>query len=478
MPGPAPLPDGFRIELDPEVRRPGDGSALVGGSPLRILRLSARGRSLVDRLAAGAPVPADPPSQRLARRLLDAGIAHARPPRPAETAGVAVVIPVCNDPGGLSATIAALHTTAASRPVVVVDDHSVDPQGIAAAAGRAATLIRQPRRGGPAAARNAGWRATTEPLVAFLDADCEPRPGWLDQLLPHFADPQVAAVAPRIMAAPVSGAPALLTAYEAHRSPLDLGPREAGVRPRSRVAYVPSAALVVRRQVLETTGGFDATLAVGEDVDFVWRLTTAGWTVRYDPAAVVAHPTRSCWAGWLRQRYTYGTSAAPLARRHGRAVAPASVPAWSTAVWMLLLAGRARLAVGLAGGGAAALTLRLGRQRIPAREACRLAATSHLRAGLGLVRALRRAWPPAAVAMALTCRRRRPALAAAFAVSLLVERPLRAGVGPARFAAVRLLDDLAYATGVWAGCLRTRSGRALLPDVSAPWWPGTAPPTR
>jgi hypothetical protein len=36
----------------------------------------------------------------------------------------------------------------------------------------------------------------------------------------------------------------------------------------------------------------------------------------------------------------------------------------------------------------------------------------------------------------------------------------------ARCAAVSLLDDAAYGAGLWAGCLRARSVRALLPTVS------------
>ncbi len=35
---------------------------------------------------------------------------------------------------------------------------------------------------GASAKRNAGWRTTTAPLVAFTDDDCEPAPGWLDAL--------------------------------------------------------------------------------------------------------------------------------------------------------------------------------------------------------------------------------------------------------------------------------------------------------
>jgi mycofactocin glycosyltransferase len=41
----------------------------------------------------------------------------------------------------------------------------------------------------------------------------------------------------------------------------------------------------------------------------------------------------------------------------------------------------------------------------------------------------------------------------------------RPALGPARFVALRLADDLAYAAGVWAGCARERSARALLPDL-------------
>ena len=36
------LPDGFAVRLDPRVRRRDGGSALPGGSPLRLLRLAPR----------------------------------------------------------------------------------------------------------------------------------------------------------------------------------------------------------------------------------------------------------------------------------------------------------------------------------------------------------------------------------------------------------------------------------------------------
>ena len=110
-------------------------------------------------------------------------------------------------------------------------------------------MLRHEHPRGPAAARNAGLAEATTPLVAFLDSDVLPTPGWLEPLLAHLADPAVGLVAPRIVAgAAGAGEAGWLGRYEAVRSSLDLGPDPAVVVPRTRVAYVPSAAMLVRRR--------------------------------------------------------------------------------------------------------------------------------------------------------------------------------------------------------------------------------------
>ena len=68
-----------------------------------------------------------------------------------------------------------------SFDVVVVDDGSVPPVELPWVDARV-TVTRQ-SQGGPASARNAGALATQAPLVAFLDDDCEPAPGWLAALI-------------------------------------------------------------------------------------------------------------------------------------------------------------------------------------------------------------------------------------------------------------------------------------------------------
>jgi mycofactocin system glycosyltransferase len=458
------------LVLDPGVRRIDGGTVLVGGAPLRLLRLTPAGARLVDRIEAGEPVPPGAAATRLARRLLDGGLAHPRPDAvaaPYAPADVAVVIPVRDRPAGLARTLACLAAGAAPGEIVVVDDGSVVPVEVADVADGAAPpgvrSVRHELPRGPAAARNTGWRATGAPVVAFLDADVEPEAGWLTTLLAHLADAAVVAVAPRITPVVPDGVPGWLGAYEEVRSPLDLGPTEAPVRPGSRVPYVPTAALVVRRGALARAGGFDEAMSHGEDVDLVWRLAAAGGTVRYEPRSTVAHPVRSDLGAWLRQRYGYGSSAAPLALRHPGAVAPLTVSGWSAAAWGLVALGAPAAGAALGSATTAALVPRLSNLAHPWREAGRLAGLGNLYAGRQVADALRRAWFPLAVPLALRPRSR-PALAAALLVPAAVEWvERRPRLDPVRWTALRLADDLAYGAGLWAGSLAARTTAALRP---------------
>jgi hypothetical protein len=104
------LPAGWRLVLDEAARRADDGRVIIGGAPLRVLQLSAAGVRVLDALAGGRPLPDSVAERQLARRLVDAGLAHPRPP---EGTGptpddVAVVIPVRDMTEGLAETLAAI----------------------------------------------------------------------------------------------------------------------------------------------------------------------------------------------------------------------------------------------------------------------------------------------------------------------------------------------------------------------------------
>ena len=461
--------------LDPSTRRTDDGTVIIGGAPLRVMRLTTKGAAAVAAWAEGAPVGSDLGGRRLARRLVAAGAAH---PRPLPTAPIAervtVVIPVRDRSRGLDETLA--HLGSPGVRVIVVDDGSGDHEARATAevvARFGADLVRRAQSGGPAAARNSGWQEAHTELVAFLDADCLPGSGWLDGLVAHFDDPAVGAAAPRIRSFAPPGTPPLLEAYEQARSPLDRGPQEAPVRPRSRVPFVPSAALIVRRHTLAALGGFDPSMAVGEDVDLVWQITRSGGSVRFVPDVEVAHPARTTWGAWVRQRVAYGTSATGLHDRHGSAVAPLAISGWSAAAWALALGGWPVAGLAVAGATTALLPRKLEPLRHPWQEAARLALPGHGWAGRGIADAMRRAWWPLLLLASIPSRRVRRASIAAATIPALVEWVMeRPAVDPVRWVGVRLADDVAYGAGVWCGCIRRRRFGALLPDLSD--WPGRA----
>ncbi|MEU5599795.1 mycofactocin biosynthesis glycosyltransferase MftF [Streptomyces sp. NPDC020298] len=444
------------LTADPSLTRLDGGRTLLGGSPYRVLRLSGAGARLVDGWLGGEEVADRPGQRRLADQLVSAGLVHPRyAPGPFTAADVTAVLPVRDHPE-VTETLGGLAELAG---VVVVDDGSAVPLPGAA--------VRHPVSRGPAAARNSGWRLAGTELVAFLDADVVPETGWLEALLPHFADPEVVAVAPRVCSRPGSSA---LARYEQERSPLDLGPLPAVVRPGSRVSYVPTATLVVRVSALRALGGFDESMRYGEDVDLVWRLAGRGLRVRYEPASRVRHAPRPTWPAWVRQRFHYGTSAAPLALRHGTAAAPVRVSPWTLACWTAVAAGRPAAAAGTALVTAGLLPRKLRGVGVPAKESVALALRGHWGAGRVFADAVTRSWWPVAVPALAASRTGRVLLAAAFARHVDDWRTRRPDLPLPHWLAARVADDLTYGAGVWWGALRHRTLAPLRPDTAP--WPG------
>lgn len=457
------LPIGFAVELDTRVRRLNDGRALLGGAPLRLLRLSP---TAVHLLGPGPLLRVrDVTTAALARRLLDTGVAHPRPAASGAAADVTVVVPVRDRPEGLHRLLSAVRRTAGPIPVLVVDDGSRDAQAVRRlCAEHSAILIRHDTPHGPAAARNAGLAAARTPYAALLDSDCTPLGGWLDLLRGHLDDPTVAAVAPRIVARP--GRTGWLADYERADSALDLGPREGPVTPHGAIPYVPSVALLVRRAALGP--GYDEEMRVAEDVDLVWRLVAAGWRVRYEPAALVAHDHRTTLGPWALRRAYYGTGAAPLAGRHGAAVAPIVVSPWSAAAWVALLSGHRRgpdAALVILAWAAYRLGTRLTEVEPGQALAFRLVGLGTAYAGRQLASALTRHYWPLSLIAGLISRRVRILIAvAAIADGLLAWWPRRHLLPFPRFLAARRLDDLCYGAGLWWGAAEQRSLAALRPE--------------
>jgi glycosyltransferase involved in cell wall biosynthesis len=180
---------------------------------------------------------------------------------------------------------ALLHSLVSQRgagalEAIVVDDGSRDltpdllERGIDGMEVRA--LRHDPPRG-PAAARNAGWRAARGELVAFLDDDVVAEEGWAGALL-----------------AAHRRAPGAVIQGRTDPDPAEL--EAAGVFRRSRAVTgpdpgYPACNIAYPRALLERLGGFYEGFRrpSGEDTDLAWRARAAGAEVIYEDSARVRH---------------------------------------------------------------------------------------------------------------------------------------------------------------------------------------------
>ena len=220
------------------------------------------------------------------------------------TVRVSVVVPTCNRPDMLGRCLAALRDQdldPAEYEIVIADDGAPDgdatrrlvEEAARAPGGPGVRYLPLAERRGPAAARNAGWRAARGRIVAFTDDDCVPTPGWLRAGLDAFYDGVVGASGRVVV--PLPPRP---TDYELNAGGLN------------RSQFV-TASCFYRRDALQLAGGFDERFgqAWREDSDLFFTLLERqngdGQHLRLvrAPGALVVHPVRPApWGISLRQQ--------------------------------------------------------------------------------------------------------------------------------------------------------------------------------
>jgi glycosyltransferase involved in cell wall biosynthesis len=214
----------------------------------------------------------------------------------------------------------------------VVDDCS-DDDPAAVAEGLGAQVIRRGRPGGPYAARNDGWRATTQPYVLFTDARCIAHDGLLDRLR------EAASHDPALVFADIVIRPGgrLAERVAARRQHLRL----AYYRDDSFLPFFPTACLAVRREALEAVEGFRG-LESGGDADLCWRVQLAGFTgLREIDEALMEWRPRTDVVSLVQQWAKYGRSNALL--RHEYRSRGATAPPPQSNIRLVAIYGRRTL---------------------------------------------------------------------------------------------------------------------------------------
>jgi len=190
--------------------------------------------------------------------------------------------------------------------LVVVDNGSTDGSADALLAADPEVKLLHLDNPGLGAAVNRGTHELRTDVVFCLNPDAIVHPGAIKTLTTALeSDDGVAMVGPRLLNVDGSIYPSArsfpqLSHAIGHAVMSLMKPNNRWTRRYKRldenyevaheVDWVSGAAMFVRRSAFDEVNGFDpAYFLYMEDVDLCWRLHNAGWSVVYEPAAIVTH---------------------------------------------------------------------------------------------------------------------------------------------------------------------------------------------
>ena len=196
----------------------------------------------------------------------------------------AVVIPTIGRPG-LTQLVASVDGDPAPACIVVADDRRDAAAQLDLPATTAPLIVVRTHGRGPAAARNAGWRATDADWIAFLDDDVSIPLDWCRRLVEDLdgLSDNVAASQAWIFVPTPEGRPP----NDAERRTTNL----------SGALWI-TADMAYRRSALLASGGFDERFprAFREDADLALRTVRLGYAIVWGER-VTTHPLASS-TGW------------------------------------------------------------------------------------------------------------------------------------------------------------------------------------
>ena len=213
--------------------------------------------------------------------------------------------------------------------IIYVDSGSTD--GSLERAAQFEVEIKRLESANPCAAsgRNAGWRASSAPIIFFLDGDTVLEPNFVADAIAELEDPRIAVV--------FGNRREIDPNASIYARVLD---RE-WIAPAGAVEFCGGDALI-RREVLERVGGFDERLIAGEEPEMCRRIRALGFTILHLDRPMTGHDlaiTRfsQYWRRALRTGYAY----AEVSRRFKNT----GLPLWQKEARGNLIRGAAMLGI-------------------------------------------------------------------------------------------------------------------------------------
>jgi len=240
-----------------------------------------------------------------------------------ETRRVHVIIPAYNEADVIDDCLRGLaHQAFEDFRVTVINDQSTDEtrdiilRFVASDPKR--FELKEFGKVGPGKARNLVARESNSPLLAFIDADCQPTSDWLSKIVPLFEEwVEIGSCGGPHLAPPQSSAFQLkVEAFLKMTSWLVDFYKSDSKEPRP-TRHNPLCNVLYRREVVLSHGGFREELFQGEDFEFDDRLRRSNLKIFFHPQAIVFHHRPENIEAFRRVMFAYGRSQGRLVRERG-----------------------------------------------------------------------------------------------------------------------------------------------------------------
>jgi glycosyltransferase involved in cell wall biosynthesis len=270
-----------------------------------------------EKISPPEPAPMPEPHPIHIREVCEQILNGVQPCDLVQTCDVSVVICTRNRAGYLKTCLESLqHQHCKPAEVIVIDNGSVadDTRLVAEAFG-----VRYIREDTPGldVARNTGARAARAGIVAYTDDDTRPDHYWTYRISETFRNPAIAAMTGLVIAASLATEAEVIfekfwpfnrgylhRIFDENffRSSLHNGPPVWEIGAGANMAF--------RKDIFEEVGYFDERLDVGAagcsgDSELWYRVLACGFSIEYNPMAIVYHSHRSSIPGLRRQLYSY-----------------------------------------------------------------------------------------------------------------------------------------------------------------------------
>ena len=219
---------------------------------------------------------------------------------------VSVLIPVYNESENIASTIlSVIKNRYRSKEIIVIDDGSTDgtAEKVEKVQKQYPELVQLIRveNGGKTKALNHGFKVATGDVVVSLDGDTAITETTIGNLLRHFSDGEVGAVAGKICAVYPSN---ILGALQSIEYIVGQNIEKRAFSVLNAVGVVPGAVGAWRKSFVRDCGGFsDDTLV--EDQDLTLSILQRGKKVIYDPEAIAYTEIPHTVKDLIKQRFRW-----------------------------------------------------------------------------------------------------------------------------------------------------------------------------